>query len=260
MKIIVCLKQTFDTEAKIQLTDDGKISDEGVSLIINPYDEFAVEEALKIKENMGGEVVVVSIGKERAQEAIRQALAMGADRGILITDEALEGGDEYTTATVLAKVIGNMEYDLILCGNKAIDDQSSQVAVRLAEKLGLPQINVVTKLEVSDGKVVGHREIEGGSEIIEAPLPAVVTAQKGLNEPRYPSMKGIMQARKKELKKLSLQDIGLEPSAVGASGAKVKVLEYSLPAPRKAGKIIEGEPAEAARELVRLLREEAKVI
>ncbi len=258
MKIVVCLKQTFDTEAKITLDGEGKINREGVSLIINPYDEFAIEEALLINEKAGGgEVTIVCLGREEAQESIRQGLAMGADKAILITDPALEDGDEYTAAVVLAKAIGDLEYDLILGGWRAIDDGSGQVGVRLAEILDVPSVNMVTKVEVGDGKVTATKEIEGGNEIIEVPLPAVLLAQKGLNEPRYPTMKGIMKARRKKLDVLSLSDLGLSEDDVKA---KVESLKFSLPEERQAGKVLEGEPEDTVKELAKLLREEAKVI
>jgi len=253
MKILVCLKQTFDTEAKIVLDSDGKIEKKGVSLIMNPYDEFAVEEALRISEKSGGEVTVITVGGAQAQDALRQALAMGADKAVLVETGDAEM-DEYSTAVVLAKVISELEYDIILGGFRAIDDGSAQVMSRVSEILNIPVVNVVTKLEIEDGKAVATREIEGGSEVVEVPLPAVFTAQKGLNEPRYPSMKGIMKAKKKPMDKKTVADLGLDVSP------KVKALSFSLPEPRKAGKIIPGEPAEAARELARLLREEAKVI
>jgi electron transfer flavoprotein beta subunit len=254
MNIVVCLKQTFDTEAKIKLTDEGKIDNQGVSLIINPYDEFAVEEALKLKEQEGGEVTVVTVGGQKAQDALRQALAMGADKAMLI-DPGTDEVDEYMSAEILAKALGNMEYDIILGGWRAIDDSSAQVAGRVAEILGIPVVNMVTKLEVADGKATATREIEGGSEIIEVSLPAVITAQKGLNEPRYPSMKGIMKAKKKPMEKTTAADLGLSDLE-----AKVQALAYSLPKPREAGKVIEGEAPEAAKELARLLHEEAKIV
>jgi electron transfer flavoprotein beta subunit len=257
MKIAVLVKQTFDTEAKISIDSNGQISRQGVSLIINPYDEYAIEEALRLKEKNGGEVTVISAGAPEAQDALRQALAMGADKAVLITDDGLAGGDEYTSAVVLAKAIGSMEFDLVLAGWRSIDDGSSQVAPRVAELLGLPQVNVVIKLEVEGGKATATREIEGGSEVVEVPLPAVITAQKGLNEPRYPSMKGIMQAKKKPMQKLSLAELGLDAAQVSP---KVKAMSYFLPSPRAAGKIVPGEAADAARELCRLLREEAKII
>lgn len=257
MKIVILLKQTFDTEAKITLDTGGKISRQGVTLIINPYDEFALEEGLRLKEKHGGEVTVVSMGGQESQDALRQALAMGADKAVLISDEALAGADEYAAAVVLAKAVGALEYDIVLGGWRAIDDGSAQVAVRLAELLELPHVNVVTKLDVEGGRALATREIEGGSEIVEVPLPAVITAQKGLNEPRYPTMKGIMQAKKKPMQKLSLSDLGLD---AGQVAARVQLLNFFLPSPRAAGKIVPGEAAEAAVELVRLLREEAKVI
>lgn len=255
MNIVVLMKQTFDTEAKIQLDGNGKISQQGVNMIINPYDEYAVEEAIRIKEAKGGEVTLVSVGGDGVQESLRQALAMGADKAILISDPALEDADHYVVAKVLAKALEGVSYDLILSGWVAIDDQSSQVPGRLAEALGLPQAGVVTKLEVADGSIVCHREGDGAMEVLELPLPAVVTAQKGLNEPRYPSLKGIMQAKKKELKKVSLGDLGL-----GAEAGKAKVTGYQLPEARQAGKVVEGDPANTVGQLITFLTEEAKVI
>lgn len=256
MKILVCLKQTFDTEAKITLDSNGKIERKGVSMIMNPYDEYAVEEALRIKEKGEGEVTVVSVGDKQTQDALRQALAMGADKAVLV-DAGDAKLDEYSTATILAKVIGDLEYDIIIGGFRAIDDGSAQVAGRVAEILNIPVVNVVTKLEVENGKAIATREIEGGNEIIEVALPAVITAQKGLNEPRYPSMKGIMKAKKKPMDKKMLADLELTESEIAA---KVKAISYSLPEARQAGKIIPGEAAEAAVELAKLLRDEAKVI
>ena len=253
MNIVVCLKQTFDTEAKIKLTGDGRIDNKGVSLIINPYDEFAVEEALKLKEKDGGEVTVVSVGGQLVQDALRQALAMGADKAMLI-DPGTEEVDEYIAATVLAKALSGMDYDIILGGWRAIDDSSAQVAGRIAEILNIPVVNMVTKLEVEGGKAVATREIEGGSEVIEVSLPAMITAQKGLNEPRYPSMKGIMKAKKKPMGKTTAADVGVDELTT-----KVKALSLSLPQPREAGKVIEGEAPDAAKELARLLHQEAKI-
>ena len=252
MKILVCMKQTFDTEAKIAF-DGGKIDSKGVTMIMNPYDEFAVEEALRIKEAGDGEVTVISAGGAKAQDALRQALAMGADNAVLVETDEMEM-DEYATAVVLAKAIGGLEYDLILGGFRAIDDGSAQVMSRVAEILNIPVVNVINKLELADGKGVATREVEGGYEVVEVTLPAIFTAQKGLNEPRYPSMKGIMKAKKKPLDKKSISDLGVDVVS------KVQALSFSLPEPRKAGKVVPGEPAEAARELARLLHEEAKVI
>ena len=256
MNIVVCLKQTFDTEAKINLTGNGKIDDKGVTKVINPYDEYAVEEGLKLKEKFGGEVTILSLGDEKVQESMRTALAMGADKGILIQDPALEQADEWVVAEVLAKAIGQIPCDIILAGRIAVDYQSAQVPVRLAEIMKLPSVTSIIAMDAEEDKAVVTREIDGGTEIIEVPLPAVFTTQKGLNEPRYPSMMGIMKAKNKELKVLTFTDLGIAEELKSKSSEPV----YSLPSSRKAGVIIQGEPADSARELVRLLTEEAKAI
>lgn len=257
MNIVVCLKQTFDTEAKITLDSKGKIDGSGVNLVINPYDEFAVEEALKLKEKFGGEVTLVSMGTERVQEALRTALAMGCDQAVLVSDPAIEGPDEWTAAEILARAVSQIPYDMILTGRIAVDDGSAQVAVRLADALDIPSVSSILKLDAEEGKAVATREIDGGTELVEVSLPAVFTAQKGLNVPRYPSMMGIMKAKKKEIKILTLADLGL--SAAGLT-AKTTVTKFSLPSSRTGGKKIAGEAADAAKELAKLLREEAKVI
>jgi electron transfer flavoprotein beta subunit len=252
MNIIVYIKQTFDTEAKIALDGSGKIDANGVNLIINPYDEFAIEEGLRLKEKLGGEVTVVSLGGARAQEAIRTALAMGVDKGVLVS---VENSDEYTNAEILAKAVSQMPYDIILAGRIAIDDGASQIAVRLAESLNIPSISSILKLDVAGTQVTATREIDGGTEVIEVALPVVVTAQKGLNEPRYPSVAGIMKAKKKPLKTMTLADLG-----IGDMAPKMNVDKYTLPTARQAGRTIPGEAAQAAVELARLLHEEAKVV
>lgn len=257
MNIVVYIKQTFDTEAKIVLDGNGKIDPNGVNLIINPYDEFAVEEGIRLKEKLGGEVTVVTMGGARAQEAVRTALAMGADKGVVVSDPALESTDEWANAEILVKAISDIPYDIILAGRIAIDDGASQIAVRLAEGLNIPSVSSVLKLDVDGTQVVATREIDGGTELIEVALPAVVTAQKGLNEPRYPSVAGIMKAKKKPLKNLTLADLGL---AAGDLAPKMNVVKYDLPTPRQAGRKLPGDVAQAASELARLLREEAKVL
>jgi electron transfer flavoprotein beta subunit len=256
MNIIVTVKQTFDTEAKIALGSDGKPSADGVQLVVNPYDEYAIEEALKLKERFGGEVTVVNLGGEKAIEAVRTALATGCDKAILADSSELDYLDEWAAAQLLAKAIGDLPYDIILSGRIAIDDGSSQVAVRLAERLGVPSITSVIKLEIEDGKATATREIDGGTEDLEVELPAVFTAQKGLNEPRLPSMMGIMKAKKKEVLTKSLADLGFE----GGLKPKTSEPKFSLPEARKEGKVVPGEPPEAAHELARLLSEEAKAI
>lgn len=257
MKIAVLLKQTFDTEATISLDSEGQINRQGVNLIINPYDEFAIEEALRLKEKNGGEVVVISVGGAETQSALNQALAMGADKAMLVTDEALAKADEASYSLVLSKLLSTIEFDLLLAGWRAIDDGSAQVALRIAERLGIPHVNVVTKLEINDGKAAATRDIENGSEIVEVALPALVTAQKGLNEPRYPSARGILQAKKKPTQKLSLADLNLDATQIIP---KIKVHSYFMPPARLANKIIPGEAPEAVRELCKLLRDEAKIL
>lgn len=257
MNIVVCLKQTFDTEAKIALNDQGKINSTGVNLIINPYDEFAIEEGIRIKEKLGGEVTVVTLGGDRAQEALRTALAMGADKAILVSDPSLAELDEWAVAEVLAQAVKNVPCDILLAGRIAIDDGSAQVAVRLAEKLAVPSVSSVLKLEVNGNQVAATREIDGGTETIELILPAVFTAQKGLNEPRYPSVAGIMKAKKKPLSVVKLSDLGLAASALIP---QMRTESYTLPTPRQGGRKLPGDAAQAARELARLLREEAKVL
>jgi len=255
LNILVLLKQTFDTEEKIVL-ENGTISEEGVEFVINPYDEYAVEEAIKIKEEHGGEVTTLSLGPDRFESSIRTALAMGADKAILIDDPDVFG-DEYTAAKVLAEVIKDQSFDLILAGYVAVDDGSAQVPQRVAEILNIPIISTAVKVEIDGSQITVHRDVEGDTEILEAPLPVIITAQQGLNEPRYPSLPGIMKAKKKPLERLSADDIGVSPEEVKA---KTEVLETFLPPKKEAGRILSGELPEQAQELVQLLRNEAKVI
>ena len=264
MNIIVCLKQVPDTESQIKVATDGKtIVTDDVKWVMNPYDEFGVEEALQIKEKLGGEVTVIGLGPKRVTESIRTALAMGADKGILINDPALENSDALATGRALAAAIKDLDYDLIFTGQRGVDDDMGLVGATLAEFLDIPQLSIIVKAEVSeDGKSVKvNRPVEGQTLVIEASLPAVITTQKGLNEPRYASLPGIMKAKKKPLEEKTLADLGLDASQVGEGARKLKIMELTPPPQREAGKIIEGETPEAkAAELVRLLHEEAKLI
>jgi electron transfer flavoprotein beta subunit len=264
MNVVVLVKQVPDTEAKIEVKPGtASIVTDTITYVVNPYDEYAVEEALRIKEKLGeGEVTIVGIGPDRATEALRTCLAMGADKAVHLNDDAFEGSDSYVAALALAKALEGLSYDLVLCGKQAVDDDSAAVGIELAELLGIPHVAVVTKIEISDDKTkaVCHREIEGASEVVETSLPAVITAQKGLNEPRYASLKGIMQAKKKPIDAKDVASLGLSAEQVGAQGSKAKIVGMTPPPPRPEGRIVPGEPAEAAREVVRLLRDEAKVI
>jgi len=264
VNILVCLKQVPDTESQIKIAPDGmSIATDNIKWIMNPYDEYAVEEALRLKEKFGGEVTIISVGPKRVTESIRTALAMGADKGILVDDPAITGSDSLGTARVLAAVIKDLDYNIILCGKQGMDDDYGIVGSTLAELLNIPQISIVLKLEVSEdvSTVKAHREVEGGTMVIEASLPVLITAQKGLNEPRYASLPGIMKAKKKPLDVKAIADLSLDANQVGESGAKIKIKQITPPEEREAGKIVEGEtPQEMAANLVRLLHEEAKII
>ncbi|MHB8074661.1 electron transfer flavoprotein subunit beta/FixA family protein [Desulfosporosinus fructosivorans] len=214
MNIVVCIKQILDTEAKFILDDYGKIDASGISHIINPYDEHALEEGIRLKEKFGGVVIAVSMGGPKAQDALRIALAMGADTAVIVSDPVLDTPDEWVAAEVLAKVMEGLSYDIILGGRIAIDDGSSQVAVRLAENLKISAVSNILKLDITDKTATVIREIDGGTEVVEVNLPAVFTVQKGLNKPRYSSMAGIMEAKKKELKVLGLPGLDLGEQVV----------------------------------------------
>ena len=250
MRIAVCIKRLPDSETRVKIAPDGKSLDEtGVKFVLNPYDEFAVEEALRRREQAGaGEVVVFSLGPAAAQETIRSALAMGADRGVLLQVDRMPA-DGLVVARALAAELKDGAFDLILFGKLAIDDYNHQVGPMVAELLGLPCVTSVSRLEIADGKGVAEREIEGGIEVCEFPLPAVLTVDKGLNEPRYPALKGIMAAKKKPME--------IKPTPLGVGD--VEIVALTLPPERKEGKIV-GEGPAAVPELVRLLREEAKIL
>ncbi|OAT74293.1 electron transfer flavoprotein subunit beta/FixA family protein [Parageobacillus thermoglucosidasius] len=257
MNIFVLMKRTFDTEEKITIAD-GKVNEEGVEFIINPYDEYAIEEAIQVRDKHGGEVAVVTVGNEEAEKELRTALAMGCDKAVLINiEDEVEVHDQYTTAKIIAEYLKDKEPDLILAGNVAIDGGSGQVGPRVAELLGIPYVTTITKLDIDGDKVTIVRDVEGDEEVIETSLPLLVTAQQGLNEPRYPSLPGIMKAKKKPLEELELDDLDLEEEDVEA---KTKTIEVFLPPKREAGKILEGDIADQVKELVRLLRSEAKVV
>jgi electron transfer flavoprotein beta subunit len=259
VNILVCLKQVPDTETIIKIAGDGKsIVTDDVKWVMNPYDEFGVEEALKIKEKAGGEVIVASVGPARTTEALRTALAMGADKAVQVTDDAAEGADALGVAKILAKVIGEVNPDLVFCGQRGVDHDVGATGTILADLMGWPHVAIVTKVDVTDGQVVCSRPIEGGTVVLEAKLPAILTTQKGLNEPRYASLPGIMKAKKKPLETKSLADLGLSGDDVAA---QIEVLAMTPPPERAAGKLIDGETAEdKANNLAAALSGEAKVI
>lgn len=255
MQIAVLVKQTFDTEEKLALAG-GRVAEDGVKRVINPYDEYAVEEAIRLKERHGGQVTVYSVGPEQSAEALRTALAMGADEAVLIQGDRI-GEDEYAVSRVLAACLEREPAELILAGYFSVDNGAGQVAVRTARLLGLPHVSAVTSLEVSQDRAVATRDAEGDTETVEVVLPALLTAQQGLNEPRYPSLPGIMKAKKKPFRRYTLEDLGLSEADVRA---KTERISLSLPSARRAGRLVEGTPAEQAARLVELLRGEAKAI
>ena len=258
MKIAVCIKQVPDTETRIRIAPDGKgILESDVNWIVSPYDEFAIEEALKIKEAKGGEVVLVSLGPDRVQSALRSGLAMGADSALHLKDPLFEQTDTLGTAWALATALKPQAPDMILMGQQGVGGDNAQVPGLVAEILDLPQVTMAVRIELQDGKATIEREIEGAHETWDVTLPAVVSAQKGLNEPRYASLKGIMAAKKKLIETKGAADLGLPPERLAP---KTRVVALELPPSRSAVKMIEGDAGTQVKELLRLLHEEAKVI
>jgi electron transfer flavoprotein beta subunit len=248
MKIAVCVSHVPDTAAKVNVGSDGKTIDpNGVTYVVNPYDEFAIEEALKIKEAEGGEVVAISVGPDANKETLRKALAMGADSAVLLKDENQR--DSLGVAKALAEEIKAQDAKLVFFGKQSVDYDNAITGQVTAELLGYNSVTVVVDLKIEGEKVIAEREIEGGREVVETSLPVIITAQKGLNEPRYASLKGIMQAKKKTI----------EEKTPTAYENKVEVVAMKRPPAKQPGKIL-GEDANAVPELVKLLREEAKVI
>ena len=260
MKIAVCVKQVPDSETRITLSGpSAELDQSGFTRVLNPYDAYAVEEAVQIKERLGDdtEITAITIGNDKVMETLKKdCLAVGCDKSIRVDEAALENAEPMQIAKVLAAIIKRDGYDLILAGKQAIDDDAGQVPLMLAEYLDCGHAAVVTKLELGDGTFTATREIEGGAEIVTGSLPVVITCQKGLNEPRLPSLPNIMKAGAKPQETLTCADLGIDvPAAMSA------ITTFDPPAPRAECKIIENDdPAAAAKELVRLLREEAKVI
>ncbi|MFW6140028.1 MAG: electron transfer flavoprotein subunit beta/FixA family protein [Acidobacteriota bacterium] len=260
MNTLVFVKRVPDSESKIKIDSSRKKIDmEGLNFVMNPYDEYALEEALQIRESKGGKVHVISVGPDESMAVLKKALAMGADEALLVKDDSPETYDGLRTAKIIAEVVKNKysDYSLLLFGKQSIDTDNSQIPSMVAELLNLPQVNVVTELDIENETGTADREIEGAVEKIKFSLPAVISAQKGLNEPRYETLKGIMAAKRKQVPVVSLQELGVEESALES---KLKCVNMSPPPTKEAGKKIEEEPEEAARQLVKFLHEEAKII
>jgi electron transfer flavoprotein beta subunit len=264
--MIVCIKQVIDPEAppasfKIDSASNKVVPPQGVSPVIDPYAEYGVEAALKIKDAKVGKITALSLGSNQLRDIVKKPLAMGADELVLLEDEAFDGGDSWSTAYALAMAIKKIgEYDIIFCGREASDWNAGQVGSGIAELLGLPSITLVKKIEVSDGKARVERVTDEGYEVIETPLPVLVTVSNEIGEPRYPTIKGIMAAKKKEPTIWKPADIGVEASQIGAAGRRTKLLKLFQPAREGKCEVIEGEsPEEAAANLAQKLRE-AKVL
>ncbi len=256
MNIIVLVKQVPDPEALVEIAASGKDLNIEPKFAINLFDEFALEEALRLKEKHGGSVKAIGLGGPKAIEALRTAIAMGADEAVLIEDESFAARDGYDTAFVLSRALQKEAFDIILSGRQAIDRDRAEVPQMVAQFLGLPHVGVIVKLDVADGKATAESALEGVAEVIEVGLPAIFTAQKGLNEPRVPLITGVMKAMKVQIPRVTLTDLGVSKDA----GQKTSVLRYLPPKKRPAVQFIEGEPAQAAREIVRILADVERAI
>lgn len=259
MDIIVLIKQVPDTATRIQdRVHDGTLDLSGVTMVVNPYDEFAVEESLRLKEKHGGSVTLLALGPEGVQSALKDMLALGADEAIQLWDPAFEGLGPRGVATVLAAAVRKLPHQMVWTGWKGVDDDQGLVPIYVAHELGYPHVSYVSAFEVEGDRAKAVSEVEGGKEVVETKLPAVFSAQKGLNEVRYASLKGIMAVKRKEIPVWAAADVDVDVAALGGRGVETLTLER--PPDRPPGRVLDGTAEEAARELVRLLHEEAKVI
>ncbi|MBI2831759.1 MAG: electron transfer flavoprotein subunit beta/FixA family protein [Chloroflexi bacterium] len=233
MNIIVCVKHVLSADCAIKV-ENGAINKRGLHYVVNPYDLTAVEEAVRLKESHGGEVTVVCVGPSEAEETIRSCLAIGADKGIRLWDDAFEGSDSYVTAVILAQATKSLKYDLILCGQKAADTEGGQTGTILAEMLGIPVITAGVELSVSEGgKVTIQRELEKGNrEVVETTIPLLLTVETGLSKPRYPKLRAVFAARKKQVETRDMKSLGLAPEQVGIKGSKTMIEALSPPKPK----------------------------
>ena len=257
MNIIVCIKQVPDTTDIRIDPETNTLMREGVESIVNPFDMYSIEEALRIRESHGGSVTAISMGPPQAEAALREAIAMGVDEGILISDRAFAGSDTWATSYTLAEAIRKRgDVDLVLCGKQASDGDTAQVGPGIAVHLDLPQITYVRKIEeIEEKRIVAERLLETGFEVIESELPAVLTVVKEINEPRLPSLKGKMKARKAEIATWTAEDIGADRAKIGLDGSPTKVVRIFTPEPRKGGEMLEGEPEEQVAALVERLKD-----
>jgi electron transfer flavoprotein beta subunit len=258
MNIIVCIKQVPDTTNVRIDPETNTLVRSGVQSIINPFDAYAIEEAIRLKEKFGGLVTIVTMGPPQAEEALREAISLGADEAVLVSDRAFAGSDTWATSYTLSKTIQKIgKFDMIICGKQAIDGDTAQVGPGIAAFLDIPQITFVKKIEdIKDSLMRAERMTEEGYDIIESPLPCLITVVKEINEPRLPSLKGKMRAKKAEIKKLEAKDLDADPDLLGLKGSPTKVVKIFTPPPRKGGQILEGEVKDISGKLVDLLKGE----
>ena len=253
MNIVVCVKQVPDTETTRTLKSDDRTLDRAAADgVLNELDEYAVEEALRIKEAHGGEVTVLTMGPDKATDTIRKALSMGADKAVHLTDEALVGSDALQTSYAIQQVLGRTGFDLVVLGSESTDARTGVLAAMLAERLGVPQLSLANKVEIDGSSIRVQRQTDYGYDKVEATLPAVVSVVEKINEPRYPSFKGIMAAKKKPFETLGIADAGIDAARVGLANAATEVVDFAEAPPRERGQIVkdEGEGGVAAAEFL----------
>jgi len=258
MNIIVCIKQVPDTTNVRIDPETNTLVRSGVQSIVNPFDMYAIEEGVRLKEKFGGTVTIITMGPPQAEEALREAISLGADGAILISDRAFAGSDTWATSYTLSRAIQKIgKFDIIICGKQAIDGDTAQVGPGIAAFLDMPQITFVKKIEdIKDSLMRSERMTEEGYDIVESPLPCLITVVKEINEPRLPSLKGKLRAKKAEIKKLEAKDLDADPDLLGLKGSPTKVVKIFTPSPRKGGQILEGEVKDVSEKLVELLKSE----
>ena len=258
MNIIVCIKQVPDTTNVRIDPETNTLIRSGVQSIVNPFDMYAIEEGVRLKEKFGGIVTVITMGPPQAEDALREAISLGADEAILVSDRAFAGSDTWATSYTLSRTIQKIgKFDIILCGKQAIDGDTAQVGPGIAAFLDIPQITFVKKIEeIKDSFIRAYRMTEEGYDIIESSLPCLITVVKEINEPRLPSLKGKMRAKKIEIKKLEAKDLDADPDLLGLKGSPTKVVKIFTPPPRKGSQILEGEVKDVCGRLVELLKGE----
>lgn len=258
MNIIVCIKQVPDTTNIRIDPETNTLVRSGVQSIINPFDMYAIEEAVRLKEKFGGLVTILTMGPPQAEEALREAISLGADEAVLVSDRAFAGSDTWATSYTLSRTIQKIaKFDLLICGKQAIDGDTAQVGPGIAAFLDIPQITFVKKIEdIKDSLIRAERMTEEGYDIVESPLPCLITVVKEINEPRLPSLKGKMRAKKIEIRKLEAKDLDADPDSLGLKGSPTKVVKIFTPPPRKGGQILEGEAKDTSAKLVELLKGE----